>query len=207
MNGDFHSYRFGLELAESKYKVLWDEIKGVISSITDDDIIRTFTDLNKNKKTANKSIAAAINKLLKERLTAKGWVAESPIFQDTEYQDERWRLDFAKKSISIEVAFNHGEAIAWNLIKPVLASELNHVEKAIQTDLGVIITANADLKEEGGFDSAVGEYEKVLRYLKPFSTILTVPMVIIGLHPPASFNIEHQKGEKGKLEGKIKKLE
>ena len=29
----------------------------------------------------------------------------------------RWRLDFAKESISLEVAFNHGEAIAWNLLK------------------------------------------------------------------------------------------
>jgi len=203
MDGSFHSHRFGLELAESKYKALWDEIKDVIYNISDDDIIQKFTALNSKKATSNKSLAAAINQLLKERLVKKGWSPESPIFQDHSYQEERWRLDFAKKHISIEVAFNHGEAIAWNLIKPVLASELNHVEKAIQTDLGVVITAADDLKRRGGFDSAVGEYEKVLRYLKPFSTLLTVPIVVVGLHAPKSFYIKQQKGANGKIEGTI----
>ena len=48
----------------------------------------------------------------------------------------RWYLDFAKEPISIEVAFNSQmrEATAHNLIKPLLASQLNHVEKDIQTD-------------------------------------------------------------------------
>ncbi len=71
-------------------------------------------------------------------------------------------MDFAKEDISIEVAFKHSEAIAWNLIKPVLASELNHVPKAIQTKVGVIISATKTMKKAGGFDSAVGNYEKFL---------------------------------------------
>ena len=65
-----------------------------------------------------------------------------------------------QKDISIEVAFNHSTVIAWNLIKPALASELNHVQKAIQTKIGVIITATNDMKVAGGFDSAIGTYEK-----------------------------------------------
>lgn len=202
MEALMHSHRFGLELVESKYKTLWDEIKEIIASISDDDIIKVFNQQNESKKTANKSISVAINKLLKDRFKKKGWAIESPIFQDSEYREERWRLDFAKKNISVEVAFNHGEAIAWNLIKPALASELNHVQKAIQTDLGVIITASEALKKAGGFDSAVGEYEKVLRYLKPFSTILTVPLVVIGLMAPESFYIVHKKN--GKTKGVIK---
>lgn len=42
-------------------------------------------------------------------------------------------MDFAKDNIAIEVAFNHGGNVSWNLIKSVLSSELNYVEKAIQT--------------------------------------------------------------------------
>jgi hypothetical protein len=43
--------------------------------------------------------------------------------QDPNYNDTRvWRLDFARESMSVEVSFNHGEALAWNLLKPVLAS-------------------------------------------------------------------------------------
>ena len=87
------------------------------------------------------------------------------------------------------MAFNHGEAIAHNIIKPVLASELNHVQKNIQTKLGVIITANDDMKRKGGFDGAVGTFEKFISYFKPYSNIVTTPIVLIGLKPPTSFEI------------------
>lgn len=195
-----HSHRFGYELAKTKYHEQWTELKGIIEGIEDEDIINAFTSGSRK----NKSLSIAINSILKERFMQKGWSPESAIFQDSRYQNKRWRLDFAKNFISVEVAFNHGEAIAWNLIKPALASELNHVEKAIQTELGVIITASADLKDKGGFDSAVGEYEKVQRYLKPFSTIIPVPLVIIGLKAPTSFYIEHRKEGNRKI-GHIKR--
>ena len=109
---------------------------------------------------------------------------------------KRWRLDFAKESISVEVAFNHGEAIAWNLLKPVLAGELNHVKKEVDTEIGVIICATQELKESGGFDGSIGEFEKFLTYLKPLRNILTIPIVIVGLKAPRTFNIrtEHING-------------
>ena len=100
-------------------------------------------------------------------------------------------MDFAKNNISVEVAFNHGEAIAWNLLKPVLASELNHVQKDAQTRLGVVIMASEDMKRLGGFDSAVGTFEKAVRYLKPLQNQLTCPMVLIGLSAPESFEVKH----------------
>lgn len=100
------------------------------------------------------------------------------------------------------MAFNHGEATAWNLLKPVLASELNHVEKAIQTQAGVIITCTEALKSEGGFDSAVGTYEKFIDYLKPLGAVLTVPILLIGLDPFDSFRIQHRKLG-GKLTGDV----
>lgn len=168
------------------YKPVYEEVLKIIKGISDADL---------NKKHGSyahppMSLSKAINDLLKERFTSAGWKEESPIFQETEYEGERWRLDFAKSAISIEVAFNHGEAIAWNLLKPVLASELNHVRKAIQTEVGIVIAATGALKAAGAFDSAVGEYEKFIRYLKPLSAVLTVPMVIIGLEPPETFILE-----------------
>lgn len=118
---------------------------------------------------------------------------EAPIFQEEGFKESKWRLDFAKEKISIEVAFNHGEAIAWNLIKPVLASELNHVKKAIQTEVAILICATQSLKKAGAFDGAVGEFEKILRYLIPLDRILTVPMVVIGLQAPETFKIVKSK--------------
>lgn len=78
----------------------------------------------------------------------KKWNPQSPIFGDSRFEDKRWTLDFSKPGqivgkggFSVEVAFNHGEATAWNLLKPVLASELNHVTKAIQTEIGIVALA------------------------------------------------------------------
>jgi hypothetical protein len=183
-----HSHRFGLAIArESDFIQEWVEIEEAIQSITDEEIQAT----HEMRCSKQKSISRAINLLLHNRLETKGWNPESAIFNDPDYLQARWRLDFAKENISIEVAFNHGEAIAWNLMKPVLSSELNHVEKESQTRIGVVIMATEAMKKAGGFDSAVGTYEKAIRYLKPLQNQLSCPMVLIGLEAPKSFRINH----------------
>jgi hypothetical protein len=202
MEYKIHSFRHGEIILnnEPDYKRIWNELLTAIESISDDEII---THHQSNPRKA-KSISESINNILKSKLTELGWNEESYIFQDDEYSGNRWRLDFAKDSISVEVAFNHGEAIAWNLIKPVLAGELNHVKKEINTEIGVIICATKELKDKGGFDGAVGEYEKFLTYLNPLRDVLTVPIVIIGLEAPKTFEIEVKKID-NKKQGIVKK--
>lgn len=183
------------------------EILGEIQGISDGDLKKFFTARNQTQvgsgKKVDKSLSIAINGLLRKRLSEKGWKTESPIFKDAEYGDgsktesasrrkpkSPWRLDFAKGDISVEVAFNHGEAIPWNLLKPVIAGELNHVQKDIQSEFGIVICATAALKRAGNFDSAVGEYEKILKYLKPLRNFLTVPILVVGLKAPKTFRID-----------------
>jgi hypothetical protein len=181
-----------------------EDLTNVIRSVTDNDIIEMHESYKGQDGIGGpKSLSVAINELLRNRFIDAEWHHESAIFHDSRYQDRRWRLDFAKRDISIEVAFNHGEATAWNLIKPVLASELNHVRKEIQTQIGVIITATQAMKEFGGFDSAVGTYEKFLEYLPPLQNLLPVPILIIGLLPPQTFRINHRVTERGKKYGVI----
>ena len=164
----------------------WNEIQEIIKSITDEDIIQ-YHKYKVSSKTM--SLSVALNKLFKDRFTEKGWLPEPYIFQDKEYQTNVWRLDFAKGKISVEVSFNHGEALAWNLMKPTIASELNHVDKQIQTQLGVVILATQNLKQLGCFDGAVGTWEKAVRYLKPLQNKLTIPLLLIGLKAPNSFRL------------------
>jgi hypothetical protein len=203
MDFQTHSFRYAdVILQQPEFKEKFDEFIDVIKGISDNHVIQTFESANRRAK----SISEAINKLLKERLAAKGWSPESPIFAVREYAEKNWRLDFAGFHVSVEVAFNHGEAIAWNLIKPVLASELNHVEKAIQTKIGIIICATDEMKQAGGFDSAVGEFEKFLRYLQPMQNLLTVPILIIGLTKPKTFRIDHRTVN-GKKVGEVVHLE
>ncbi len=167
------------------------EIYEILESISEQDLINTHLSYGSSDiERTPKSISVAINKLLKDRFSELDWSPESAIFQDNSYLGDTWRLDFAKKDVSIEVGFNHASVIAWNLIKPVLASELNHVEKAIQTQIGVIITATQEMQTKGGFDSAIGVYEKYLDYLKPLRNLLTSPLLIIGLEAPETFEIK-----------------
>ena len=58
------------------------------------------------------------------------------------------------------------------------------------------------MKKAGGFDNAVGTYEKYVEYLKPLNNLLTTPMMIIGLEPPKKFTIEWKK-EDGKTVGYV----
>ena len=207
-----HQHRFGLDIIKSdpELKSLWEDITDTLTAISDARIISEY------EQTLNAmSISAAINNLIDSDLKALGWTPQSAIFQGSEYESRSWRLDFAKTTkknmdrksgIAVEVAFNHGEAIAWNLLKPVLAAEINHVgtETDIGVGVGVYICATERLKSAGAFDGAVGEYEKVLRYLSPLFSKLTVPMIIVGLDAPETFRVVKTKNKiTGKNKGSI----
>ena len=184
----------------------WNSIEAALASITDDEIVYEF----ESEKREAKSISQAVNRLIKRELVARGWAAESYIFADDDYGKQAkgtWRLDFAKNKLSVEVAFNHRSDISWNLIKPTLASELNHVEKRIQTDGGIIVTATEDLKAAGGYDNACGTYEDYVQYLKPLYGMLPAPLAIIGLEPSESFRVDVvPTGVGGNKKGVVRKL-
>lgn len=189
---------------QEEYFQLYKEFIEVLRGITDEDIISEFNERRQHeidrfleegrdpRTNGTKSISRSINAIIKQRLESKGWNSESPIFAEPAYsggRSSRWRLDFAKDKFSIEIAFNHGEAIAHNIMKPVLASELNHVEKAIQTAVGIVVFATDSMKDAGNFDNAVGSFEKALSYLKPYRNFITCPLIVVGLKAPATFKI------------------
>ena len=208
-----HSHRYAdiIFQIDPDLKYQWESVKKVLDEITDEDIIAEFMNMSRDAK----SISEAINVVIKQRMVDAKWQAESYIFSDPKYQKTTkkkdkglWRLDFAKENgISVEVAFNHRSDCSWNLIKPVLASELNHVAKAIQTKAGIIICATDEMKAAGGFDSAVGTYETYLTYLDPMRNILTAPLLVIGLKAPETFKIQLRKVAPNKTVGDIVMIE
>ena len=219
MRYELHQHRFGLDLVNSnkELKQLWDELTGVLENISDAQIRNEFLNppqwhpIKKTRagapakrKSNRMSISAAINNLIEDGLVAKGWLDQSKIFQGKGYNSERWLLDFSKRipnpidratGFAVEVAFNHGEAICWNLMKPELAADMNNVrtETDIGFGIGIYICATKKLKKEGAFDGAVGEFEKVLRYLEPMSSKLVCPLIVVGLREPESFYVEKKK--------------
>ncbi len=190
-----HAAADGQVAVDNYLKSMYEELLQTIATISDSEIIA------EHKKTNKMSISHALNNLLDESLTEKGWDRQTRLFSDSKYAKQKsFRLDFSKtikgddgitRGIAVEVAFNHGEAISWNLLKPVLAAEQNHIEKDFKVDkgIGVVIVASTALIKAGAFDSAVGSYEKYLRYLLPMSSTLNKPMFLIGLRPPKSFKV------------------
>ena len=197
------THRNGLFLFENDPAFVsdWMAVRHALDSITDEDLIAAHQEA-RSRRSNCKSLSDAINELLRRGLSGQRWERESAIFSDPEYSrrnETRWRLDFASDVMAVEIAFNHGEAIAWNLLKPVMSAELNHVDKTRQTRAGIIITATEAMKRAGNFDGAVGTYEKFQRYLNPMMNLLTVPMVIVGLEPPRSFAIGSAGAAKGEV--------
>ena len=196
MNLTYYYHRnSNLLVEDEEFEEDYQELVNALETISDKDLENGF--LSSSRENI-KSLSEPINDLIKDRLVKLGWNAESGLFKEAPYDrtnSSRWRLDFAKNSISVEVAFNHAEAIAHNIIKPVLASELNHVQKEIQTKLGIIVTATKSMKSKGNFDGAVGTFEQFIEYFKPYSAIVPTPIVLIGIEAPETFVINKELKE------------
>lgn len=207
MEIEIHSFRHAETILKNEYIDQYNEVIDILKRVTEKEIIKKFESINfekEKKEKQNKSISEALNKILKEKFKQKEWQTESKIFKDKNFRNKTWKLDFAKRDISLEVAFNHGTVAAWNLIKPTIAGELNHIEKEINTKIGIIITATEELKKSGGFDNAIGTFESYMKYIKALNNILTIPILLIGLKSLKSFEIEHIKNEKNKNKGIVK---
>jgi hypothetical protein len=202
MRYELHQHRFGLDIVKSNAELndLWREFTTVIDSISDGQIKNEFLNPPElhpvKKKSDGKSAKRKTN-----RMSIR--IDQSKIFQGPNYKSERWLLDFSKRvphpfgditGFAVEVAFNHGEAIAWNLMKPQLASDalLVKTETEIGFGVGIYVCATKQLKKEGAFDGAVGEFEKVKRYLEPMASKLTCPLIIVGLRELESFYVRKE---------------
>lgn len=197
MDFELYSHRYGKEIVANapEFQKVFNQFTDVLTEITDEDLIELFQK-RKSDGIKDKSLSKVINYLIKQRLQRIGWKSECFIFKDGEvnHSTRDWRLDFVYPDLfSVEVAFNHSSAVTVNLLKPVLASELNHVEKAFQTKFGIIVAATRDMKSKGGFDSAIGTFEGFCLQTKPLMNQLTIPLIIIGLKAPISFEVVHKR--------------
>ena len=203
---EIYSFRFGLEIVQNVPALsnLWEEILACIDSISDDDLIKRHKKIQEKENT--KSLSKSINQLMDEKLINYKWIPQSEIFATAEFgfskkSDSAWTLDFSKSAIletgektgiAVEVAFNHGEAAAWNLVKPVLAAEINdiRVKTHIGEGIGVVIVASPQLKKYGAFDGAIGDFVRYKKTLNAMRSQLTTPIILIGLAAPETFKIQ-----------------
>lgn len=188
------SHRHALLVLQSpEHSSTWESLATAIEVIDDSRLRREFVlsqrEARRLRKKRASGIQSTLNRVLKEELVGRGWKSEARLFRESAHGGRKWSLDFARDSIAVEVAFNHAEALPHNLVKPTLAGELNHLAKAIQAEVGVLVLATEALKLAGNMDKAVGTYEDALTYLTAYRSILTTPLLLIGLEPPTSFEV------------------
>lgn len=170
---------------------LWREVETALTGITDRDLLFEFE--TSNPENSPTSLSHAITNLLTQKFSDLSWEMDARIFSEVEYQGQAWSVDFSKGEMSVEIGFDHASVIAWNLVKPTLSSEPNDVKQELGTSGAVIITATKEMKTLGGFDGAIGTFERYVQYLRPLQQLLPTPLVIVGLKAPKSFHIEHKK--------------
>lgn len=207
---DIYSHRFAKEIlsAVPELQDLWNEIESAVYSVNEQEIATVHNDINESGE-ITKSLSKAINFLLDERLRNLDWTPQSSLFSAPGYtskNESAWTLDFSKFSLlesglkaglAVEVAFNHGEAAAWNLMKPVLAAEINYLPKQVDIGegIGIVIVASQNLKDKGAFDGAVGTFERYIKHLKAMRSHLTTPLLVASLAAPKSFYVKPVKVE------------
>lgn len=203
MRFEEYSHLNGLEIirnipdAYEKYK----GVTGILESITDDEIIAKYYELN-----SGKSLSTTLRQIIEEKILNLKWKKNLSIFDDKEVNKggSRWKADYVlPPDFSMVISFDHYSMMTNNLMKIALASEESYMNKNVQTKFGILISATYDLKQNGGFDSVIGEFEKYKVQCRVLQNHLKVPIIIIGLKAPESFKITHEKVA-GRNRGDIK---
>src|ERR1051325_3277837 len=178
MLAEHYSHRYADILLNADYE-LKQEIDNVVRSIDFYEVERRYTEHNaelvqRGKKPA-KGRQATINLMFREQFRKYEWEIEKNVFDDPEND---LKMDFWKRRIGVDVAFNHRSFIGGDLLRLQAAAEVKNVIK-----VGIYICpTKAFAKVVSPKDSSsMVSFERSIWYLESFYTVLTVPIFVIGL--------------------------
>lgn len=178
MNYETYPHRFADIILNSDY-ALKQEIEKVISSISFDAVLIEFEAENKRRAEAGKHPAkgkqSSINTLFRTEFTSHGWEIEKNVFGDP---GNDLAIDFWKRNVGVDVAFNHRSFIGGDLLRFQAAAEVKHV-----INVGVYICPTKEFAKvvspKDGTSMVV--FERTKWYLENFYPVLTAPILLIGL--------------------------
>jgi hypothetical protein len=178
MKYETYAHRFADIILNSDY-ALKQEIEDVIQSISFEQILIEFESENKRRAEAGKRTAkgkqSTINALFRKEFGARGWELEKNVFNDP---GNDLAIDFWKRNLGIDVAFNHRSFIGGDLLRLQAAAEVKNV-----INVGVYICPNKEFAKivaprDG---SSMVSFERTRWYLGSFYPVLTAPILLIGL--------------------------
>jgi hypothetical protein len=175
----FFDFRHGREILERR--AAWMELFDVISDIRLDEVLAAQSSFAERGRRVPAGGQSALNKVFRDRLIPLGWMPEPRLFPNTERDLRKWKMDFIKEAIGVEVSFNHAEAIPWTFTRLNIAGESERVLDGSRIDVGVALFATESLKSWSKMDSAVGTFEIAEAWLKMMKPIMPIPILVVGL--------------------------
>ncbi|MGE4545394.1 MAG: BglII/BstYI family type II restriction endonuclease [Pedobacter sp.] len=171
-------HRFADIILNSDY-ALKQEIDEVIGTISFETVLKEFADENQRRIALGKREAqgkqSTINALFRQEFGTRGWETEKNVFNDS---GNDLAIDFWKRNIGIDVAFNHRSFIGGDLLRLQAAAEVKNV-----INVGVYICPTKDFAKivspKDGNSMVV--YEIAKWYLENFYPVLTAPILLVGL--------------------------
>jgi len=178
MKYDWYAHRFADIILNADY-ALKKEIEGIIGSISFQDVLERFTNENEKKRLAGRKEAkgkqSTINAMFREEFLRLEWECEKNVFNDP---INDLAIDFWKRNIGVDVAFNHRSFIGGDLLRLQAAAEVKNV-----ITVGVYI---CPVKEFARIvspkdASSMVSFERAKWYLDNVYPVLTAPILLIGL--------------------------
>lgn len=174
-----HDFRHAREILENRDT--WGELIQAARLIQRDDILITHRAFEDEGKRLPAGGQTAINRLFRDALGPLGWELEPRLFSDKQPELRKWKMDFIKARIGVEVSFNHAEAVPWTFTRLNIAGESEMVLAEHRIDVGVAFFATESLKRWARMDSAVGTFELGTAWLEMMRPIMPIPVLVVGL--------------------------
>jgi hypothetical protein len=165
----------------------WEEFKHQLGALSGTEIIDEYDkEIERfrqgKRKEPPKGAQPALNLAIKRRLEACRWASEPRLFMTGgDSTLRRWKMDFLKDRLGVEIVFNHAEAIAWAFTRLHMAGESTEVIPECRIEVGIAVFASDGLKEWGRMDGAVGTFEMAREWLRVMRPILPMPIQLVGL--------------------------
>jgi hypothetical protein len=181
MNFQIYPHRYADIILNSDYD-LRKEIEEVIKAISYNDVISEYEieneELLKIGKKTTQGRQKKINSRFRDEFLKKGWEKEKSVFGDINQSEQDLKIDFFKRRIAVDVAFNHRSFIGGDLLRLQAAAEVTNIIKA-----GVYICATKNfIKKISPKDgNSLVSFERTEWYLQKFYPVITVPILLMGL--------------------------
>ena len=178
MKYETYAHRYADIILNSDY-ALKQEIEEVIQFISFESILCEFEQENLRRTAVGKRLAqgkqSSINALFRREFSARGWETEKNVFDDPAND---LAMDFWKRDVGVDIAFNHRSFIGGDLLRLQAAAEVKTVIK-----VGVYICPTKefanDVSAKDGSSMVV--FERTKWYLENFKPVLTAPILLVGL--------------------------